>query len=91
MTLVTLAGSSLACSSLEKRTVPVSFSIRRAEGAATSRARTPVVRASTAHSAASSFFMVDPPLSYMVRVYEEGGRDMRAGVARPHALNGTSG
>ena len=52
--LVTLAGSSFSCSFLAKRTVPVSFSISRAEGAETSTARTGTHRVITAHSSASS-------------------------------------
>ena len=60
MTLVTLAGSSLACSFLAKRTVPVSFSISRADGAATSTARALVASTSTAPSSAMIFFMVNP-------------------------------
>ena len=62
MTLVTLAGSSFACSSLEKRMVPVSFSISSAEGADTSMAAAEVVRTRMAHKSATSFFMDAPPL-----------------------------
>ena len=68
MTLVTLAGSSLACSSLAKRTVPVSFSISRAEGADTSSAWALLPSASRVHSSTTSFFMVIP-LCFDGRIY----------------------
>ena len=71
MTFVTLAGSSLLCSSLAKRMVPVSFSINRADGAVTSTARALVPSINMAHSSVISFFMVIP-LCSIDKLYEGG-------------------
>ena len=81
MTFVTLAGSSLACSSLANRTVPVSFSISRADGADTSRAWALLPSASRAHSSTTSFFMVIP-LCFDGTIYVRQGRFMREEILR---------
>ena len=73
MTFVTLAGSSLACSSLENRTVPVSFSISKADGAATSTALALVPRIRTAHTRAIAFFIQISPLRrYLISMMKRG-------------------
>ena len=88
MTLVTLAGSSLACSSLAYRMVPVSFSISSADGAATSTARAPTVKINTAPSRAMSFFMVVPP-RIIDKLYEGGKTFMQSGWISARYPGGT--